>query len=249
MKRLSLILTLVFLVLAATPVAISWSSSEFWTDRPYTKWSEKEVKHLLSDSPWAKTVTLKHTILKQTRREFGTMSDVAGEGEGVSEPEIDYTVYLRTARPVREGLVRMAQFEQKYDVLDADSRKAFDSKWEQFLAAPVNDKVIVQVKYSSNTSDQDRQLANFWQNQTVETIRDTAAMTGPDGVRLAPVAFWTARGAGREFQMAFPRPKITGDNSALSVELRHPTVTGEGATRIYVKFQLKDMKYSGAVTY
>lgn len=248
MKRLTFIVALSFLVLATVPAALSWSSGEFWT-KPYTKWSEKEVKRLLSDSPWAKTVTLKHTILKQTRRDFGTMSDVAGEGEGVSEPEIDYTVYLRTARPIREGLVRLAQFEQKYDQLDAASRKAFDSKWEQFLATPVSDKVIVQVEYSSNTAEQDRQLANYWQNQTVETIRDTAAMTGPDGVRLAPIAFWTARGAGREFQMAFPRPKTAGDDSAVSVELRHPTVKGEDATRIYVKFQFKDMKYSGAVTY
>ena len=207
------------------------------------------MKHLLSDSPWAKSVTLKHTVLKQTRREFGTLSDVAGEGEGVSEPEIDYTVYLRTARPVREGLVRLAQIEQRYDQLDGDSRKAFDSKWQQFLAAPVSDKVIVQVKYSSNTADQDRQLANFWQNQTVDTIRDTAAMTGPDGVRLAPIAFWAARGAGREFQMAFPRPQNVKNDAALSVEFRHPTVTGEESTRIFTKFQFKEMSYSGSVAF
>jgi hypothetical protein len=249
MKRLSCIFALSLFLSVTVPSAICWSSGEFWSDKPYTKWTEKEVKHLLSDSPWAKSVTLKHTVLKQTRREFGTLSGIAGEGEGVSEPEVDYTVYLRTARPIREGLVRLAQFEQKYDRLDPDSRKAFDSKWDQFLAAPVGDKVIVQVKYGSNTADQDRQLANFWQNQTVETIRDTAAMTGPDGVRLAPIAFWTARGAGREFQMAFPRPQNVKNDAALSVEFRHPSVTGEDTTRIFTKFQFKEMSYSGALAF
>lgn len=249
MRRIHLRATALFLFLSAQ-LAMTWAGGEFWTDKPYTKWSEKESKRMLADSPWARTTTLRHTILKLSRRDFGTMSNVAGEGEGVSDPEVDYTVYLRTARPVREALVRMAQFEQKYDQMDDGSRKAFDAKWEQFLSTNAGDKVIVQVQYSANTADVDRQLANYWQTQTVETIRDNgAALTGPDGVRMAPVAFWTARGAGREFQMAFPRPKTDGKDAAISVEFTHPRVTGEGATRIYTKFPLKNMMYGGTLTY
>jgi hypothetical protein len=245
MKRLHLLIVTLLLSLG---IGVAYAVSDYWADKPYTKWSEKEAKHMLSDSPWAKTVTLRHTVLKQTRRDFGSLAN-SNEGEGVSEPEIDYSVYIRTATPVREALVRLAQFEQKYDHMDDDSRKAFDGKWEQFLATAAGDKVIFQVKYSANTADVDRNLANYWQTQTVETIRDNgAAMTGPDGARVAPIAFWTARGAGREFQVAFPRPKGESTGGSVAVEFGHPNV-GEPSTRIFAKFPLKEMQYKGATTY
>ena len=245
MKRVGVVL---FLLLFTITVGNTYSGGDFWTDKPYVKWSEKEAKHLLADSPWARSVILRHTVLKQTRRDFGSLPN-ANEGEGVSEPEVDYSVYLRTARPVREAIVRLAQFEQKYDHMDPGDRKAFDEKWGQFLAASAGDKVIVQVKYSANTADVDLRLAHYWQTQTVDILRDGGtAMTGPDGVRVAPVAFWTARGAGREFQLAFPRPKGDGKEGSVAVEFGHPNI-GEDSTRIYVKFPLKDMMYGGVITY
>lgn len=245
MKRLESLTLILVLSLAA---GIAYAVGDFWADKPYTKWSEKQAKHMLSDSPWAKTVTLRHTVLKQTRRDFGKEPN-ANEGEGVSEPEVDYTMYLRTARPVREAIVRVAQFEQKYDHMDSDGRKAFDDKWNQFLATAAGDKVIVQVTYSANIGEVDRRLANYWQTQTVDLLRDSGtAMTGPDGMRVAPIAFWAARGAGREFQLAFPRPKVDSKEGSIAVEIQHPNI-GEGATRIYAKYPLKDMQYQGALTY
>jgi len=238
-------------VIGAMLVAVLTVSalSDFWTDKPYTKWSAKDVRHLLSESPWGKTTTLRTAIIKQVHRETGQFSSLAGEGEGVPDPTIEYAVYLRTARPVREALVREAQIAEKYDEMNDASRKSFDDKWGKFLAADVSDKIIVQVQYSSNTADIDRQLMTFWQNQTAGTLRDIAAMTWPDGQRVAPIAYWAARGAGREFQLAFPRPKDSREDGAISVEFQNPNVKVEGNSRIYTKFQLKELKYGGKVTY
>jgi hypothetical protein len=238
-------------VIGAMLVAVLTVSalSDFWTDKPYTKWSAKDVRHLLSESPWGKTTTLRTAIIKQVHRETGQFSSLAGEGEGVPDPTIEYAVYLRTARPVREALVREAQIAEKYDEMNDASRKSFDDKWSKFLAADVSDKIIVQVQYSSNTADIDRQLMTFWQNQTAGTLRDIAAMTWPDGQRVAPIAYWAARGAGREFQLAFPRPKDSREDGAISVEFQNPNVKVEGNSRIYTKFQLKELKYGGKVTY
>ena len=239
---------LLFFGLAMTVLTVS-ALSDFWTDKPYTKWSAKDIRHLLTESPWGKTTTLRTAIIKQVHRETGQFSDLVGEGEGVPDPTVEYAVYLRTARPVREALVRQAQFDEKYDEMNDATRKAFDDKWGKFLAADVSDKIIVQVQYSSNTADIDRQLMNFWQNQTAGTLRDLAAMTWPDGQRVAPIAYWAARGAGRDFQLAFPRPKDSRDEGAISVEFQNPNIKVEGNTRIYTKFQLKDLKYGGKVTY
>lgn len=239
-----------FLLSALTVAVLTVSAlSDFWVDKPYSKWSAKDIRHLLSESPWGKTTTLRTPIIKQIHRETGQFSQLAGEGEGVPDPTVEYAVYLRTARPVREALVRQAQIDEKYDQMEDPAKKAFDNKWAQFLAANVSDKIIVQVQYSSNTADIDRQLMNFWQNQTAATMRDMSALTWPDGQRVAPIAYWAGRGASREFQIAFPRPKGDREDGAISVEFQHPNVKIEGNSRIYTKFQLKDLKYAGKVTY
>jgi len=244
MKRALLIFS-AFIVVVLTVSALS----EFWADKPYSKWSAKDIKHLLSQSPWGKTTTLRTPIIKQVHRKTGQFSDLAGEGEGVADPTVEYSVYLRTARPVREALVRQAQIDEKYDEMSDADKKTFDKKWGQFLAAEGPDKIIVQVQYSSNTADIDRQLMNFWQNQTAATMREVSAMTWPDGRRVAPIAYWAARGAGREFQIAFARPEGYRDDGAISVEFQNPNVKVEGNSRIYTKFQLKELKYAGKVTY
>jgi hypothetical protein len=244
MRRL-LVLVSTILVAALTVSGLS----DFWADKPYSKWSAKDVRRLLSESPWGKTTTLRTAIIKQVHRETGQFSGLAGEGEGVADPTVEYAVYLRTARPVREALVRQAQLEQKYEQMDEAGKKAFDAKWSQFLAADVSDKIIVQVQYTANTADIDRQLMDFWQTQTTATMQNLAAIAYPDGQRFAPSAFWVAKGAGREFQLAFPRPKDVKEDGAIAVEFLHPNVKVEGNSRIYTKFQLKDLKYGGKVTY
>ncbi len=244
MKRYMALLTMVFLVTVGV-----LGFSDFWKDKPYTKWTEKEVRTLLNDSPWAKSTTLRKPILKQIRRETGQFSDLAGEGEGVPDPTIQYTVYVRTARPVREALVRKAQFEAKYDKMDDAARKKFDEQWSKFLGAKDDDRIIIQVTYSSNIGEIDRQLMNYWQTQTVSTIQNTAAMTMPNGERVAPLAFWTAKGAGREFQLAFPRPKEGPQSKAFSVEFVNPDTRVEPNSRIFTRFEFKEMNYGGEVAY
>ncbi|HUJ32255.1 MAG TPA: hypothetical protein VLY23_13305 [Candidatus Acidoferrum sp.] len=43
-----------FAVLAVA--ALVWASSDPWKDKPYQQWDQKDVQHVLSNSPWAKTV-------------------------------------------------------------------------------------------------------------------------------------------------------------------------------------------------
>lgn len=241
-------------------------AAESWTRKAYTEWSQKEVQRLLNDSPWAKSFNLRYAVLTQVRREVGQFATVPSEGEGGNDPEVVYTAYLRTAQPMREAVVRAAQLEAKYDHMDDAARRAFDAQWTQFLAAGPGDTVIVHVKYTANTSEIDRRLANYWQTQTLGSVQSHAVMTGLDGRRVFPTAFWTGKGASREFQLAFPR--APGDDyprdAAVAVEFAHPNKLNEPAlgeretqlsrssettTRVYMKFPLKDMQYRGKTTY
>lgn len=239
MKRV-LILVLLF---TATLFA-----ADFWQSKPYTEWTKGDLERLTSSSPWAQTVVLRSANMTQIRRQTGKFANGPDEGEAAANPEVDYKISLRTARPIREALVRATALDQKYDQMDSAAKAQFDQKWNAYLAQS-QDKIIFHVKYSSNATEIDRQLATYWQTQTVETLKSDTFMNGPDGERVAPIAFWTGKGAVREFQIAFPRPKESGKKSSFSVEFKHPDVTSQPSSRITARFNLKDLEYKGEVTY
>jgi hypothetical protein len=111
-------ITLVTLVYAA--------DKDFWSAKPYTQWSEKEVDKLLKNSPWAKEITLSSALAGMAGGEGGGMGaggDVGdtgggggggrrGGGGGGSNPEagrgssISSFVVRWYALPVREALAQ-----------------------------------------------------------------------------------------------------------------------------------------------
>ena len=34
----------------------AWASNDPWKDKPYQQWDPKDIQHVLSNSPWSKTV-------------------------------------------------------------------------------------------------------------------------------------------------------------------------------------------------
>lgn len=230
-------------------VAIAALAAEFWQSRPHMEWTRKEVDLLTSSSPWAQTVVLRKVNMVQVRREVGRFATGAGEGEGAVNPEVDYAISLRTARPIREAVVRAAALDQDYEKMDKDAKAAFDQKWDRFLAQKFADRVIVNVKYTSNTTDVDRQLATYWQNQTLDSLKADTYMNSPEGKRVAPIAFWAGKGASREFQFAFPRPVEAPKKASFSIEFKHPDVTDQPSSRIIARFNFKDLEYRGQVTF
>jgi hypothetical protein len=64
-------LTLVFGSIAVLTVL----AKDFWADKPFTTWNEKEVRKILSDSPWAK---IEHVTLPEGERNAGDTGVRAG---------------------------------------------------------------------------------------------------------------------------------------------------------------------------
>ncbi len=239
----------ILLFVLVLTVALAALAADFWQSKPYTEWTKQDVERIASSSPWAQTVVLRKANLTQIRREFGKFATGAGEGEGTANPEVNYSISLRTARPIREAVARATALSQKYDQMDSAAKAQFDKKWDLFIAQSFPDRVIVNVKYSSTTTDVDRQLAAFWQSQTLDTVKIDAYLNGPEGERLAPIAFWAGKGASREFQLAFPRPAEAPKQSSFSIEFKHPDVIDQPSTRITARFNVKDLEYRGQITF
>jgi hypothetical protein len=248
-------------------------AAEFWTKKPYQNWSVQECHKVLWDSPWGKTHTIQKAALRQLNRDPFSQGPQPSGGplvrpgntspnplppaqsdanqEGVLDPRVTYHASFRSAKPVREAVSRLERLEAKYDQMDEAQKKAFDTRQQKFLAAAFPDKIIVHVTYESNVGETDRALAFYWQSQTAATLKNVVYLSGPDGDRVEPIAYWVGSGAMREFQVAFPR-NSNGDPSPdkpLVFEFRHPAIGSDPEERIFLKFPSSDMKFDGSISY
>ncbi len=245
-------------------LAMSAAGQEFWDKKDYTQWSRDDCKRLLENSPW----TGRHdvAVLIQTSARVTSQTDNANSAtnDGAGSEEINYIFQFRSALPVRQAVVRMAQINNKYDKMAAEQKKAFDAQINQFLAQDVGDKVLVHVVYNSNVAVTKRALAQFWQSQTLERVRDAIFLITASGQRISPIDYQVAKGADLEFALVFPRtlngePLIKPSDKSLALEMTMdkvathttnaansrrggPNLSGE---RIFVQFKPAKMTYKG----
>ena len=82
----------------------------------------------------------------------------------------------------------MKQADPKYNALDAAAKAKVDDALRSYLATEFPDKIVVIVEYRAEPEENDKALANYWQGQTLDTLKNTVFLSGPDGDRIAPIA-------------------------------------------------------------
>jgi len=81
------------------------NAAEFWTDRKAADWTPAEKERLLTNSPWAKTVTAGLDPTKGTGlRIGGFVLGPSGAGAPTGIPKLQAVIRWASAAPVREAL-------------------------------------------------------------------------------------------------------------------------------------------------
>jgi hypothetical protein len=244
---------------------------EFWQKKAYRQWSEKECRRLLEDSPWSQKHTLSQTLIEplqksgldrgpapnpaspDIRLSDPTRSDDTGRARE-ARPQIVYQAQFRSALPVRQALVRLGQISANYDQMQPDQQRTVDQKAEEFLAKRFPDTVALYVSYRSNVQVDDREMALHWQKQTTETLRNFVFLIGSGGEKIPLLDYWVAEGAGRAFQLIFPReykdePLVGPRDKTIQLEFIHPKIRGQGEARVLISFKVEKMLIDGAAVY
>src|SRR5256714_14113535 len=117
------------LIIVAASYALAQSGV---LNKPYQQWTKPDVIKLLTDSPWARTQTIRLQRRSQVRAIAGQTSTVGGSlgtGPAVAqsgelssaEDPVDYkfTLRLRSALPVRQAIVRLVQVGLQYGQMTA----------------------------------------------------------------------------------------------------------------------------------
>jgi len=228
------------ILLVACSVAFA---ADFWENKEFKKWSLKECQKMLTDSPWAKDLTL-----QQLRFSSDKASD---DGR---QFYIKYQVQFATALPIRQAQVRQSMIAQNYDDFDNEMKKQADQNAEAFLAKQFPDAIVVFVTYETNSQNQSRDLDRHWQSQTAELLKNDVFLRNSRGGRVDIAGYQAFQGE-PAFQFIFPRQTEDGeelvkpDDKNLMLEFTPPSVGGLGGGRGFLEFKPEKMVLNGELTY
>lgn len=215
-----------FLVAAALAIA-SYAQGP-WAKKDWKQWSKDDCKKILEDSPWARRWT-------QSSAKMANFATRTSGTEGVgseSELAVYYLVQFRSARPIREAVVRQAMIANNYDRMEPPQQQAMQKQTEGFLNRNYDDVIVVHVVYGSNVPEYNRDLAAFWQTRYPEgTVPQEAFLDGPKGQKVAPLRLISPKGGAQEFELIFPRvvegkPLLEPGDKRISIEFAAPAVGG-----------------------
>jgi len=229
---------------------------DVWRKKPdFRDWTAEECRKVLQNSPW---VQHWDNTRAQIARLPPTMAQAAA-GEGSDEPSsgrasalgVTYTVMLWSATPLRQAHVRLTWLDPRLDKMNEEQRAELVDDLKEILEP--SDNVVVRVIYGSNVPDWDRDLAFYWQQQTLERVKNTIhLMVG--NRRINPIGFSVVGGAARQLDVAFPRmldnqPTVTPQTKAIGFELQGPAIGPNPSERVFVEFKTKSMVVADKLEY
>jgi hypothetical protein len=143
---------------------------------------------------------------------------------------------------------------QALDQMQPEQQRAFDQKAEEFLAKRFPNTVVLHVTYGSNVQFDDRNLTRHWRSQTAETLKNFVFLILPGGEKVPLLGYAVAQGAGREFQFEFPRepkghPLVGSQDKTIQLEFPHPSIRGQGGSRVLIAFKVEKMMIGEAIVF
>ena len=220
---------MVFLCLAGVALG-----QDFWIRKEYTQWSDEEVRKMITDSPWAKDVTVRAPASALGGRAADLETNAAGGGrggrgrggrgggagdsDGGGESEVFLTLKIswRSALPMKEAVL--------------NSRGITGAEAQRTLGQEEKEYVIV-------VSGLPERLAATVRNSS--QLQRSVLKTGKRTIALAAADF-QQRTQTVDLFLVFPRTE------PLLVEDRDVEVIVQlGQLEARKKFNLKDMVYKG----
>ena len=217
------------LLLAAGPAR---AQKEEWQGKPYQQWAMKDVEKVLSDSPWS-------------RQYVRSAASISSSSAGVMATK-GYVIRLRSALPVRQGLLRLRQLREKYDSMSDGKKAEFDEKNKTLIECPpCDDNYVVAMLPASDTDKLPEQLYKG----SLERVKSYVRLVNDRGQQRELVHFAPSK-SGSEVTFFFPKtddkgvPLVTPDTKRL-VLIVEPGALGGDATINRFEFDVSRMILDG----
>ena len=207
-------------------------AGDFWEDKEFTQWSDKDVEKLMTNSPWAKQVTVALSMGGRGGR--GGMSGRGGGrgsgggrggrggGGGMSRrPAVKLTISWRSALPFKQAQVK-ARMGNSTE-MPAGAQQFLDQQNEFYIVAVAG----FPAQMGQRVSDPEAVLA-------ATILKRKQGSISPESVRALD------RGNAVDLLFFFPR------SAGITLEDKDVELIAElGPMQIKKKFKLKDMVLNG----
>jgi len=278
-RRYAAIMGFVMALAVAVTVA---SADDFWVKKDWKQWSKDDCKKMLTNSPWAVKISIQKSLVGpglpsdnsnvQNSKDSATGTPGKNQGGGVMGPDatgqagssagaggettedVNYVIFLESAPPIREALVRQQQIEQHYDQMNGDQKKQFDAKVASFLEKPWDTLIWVHIEYFSGLQAFSRQLAEYWQNRPADPPPNDLYLVNEHGDKIFPVQFSSTKEGGMHMDIAFPRmvndePVVHSGDKVIRLVFTSPKINDITESHENAEFKLDKMMVGGKVLY
>ena len=187
-----------FLVGVVTLMATSLFAADVWKEKPYQDWSEKDVRKILNESPWAKRVEIEtneqSSAVRGGGEETSSGSEGGGDGEGSSGEKgrdekrgsVVFMVRWVSSRTMREAWVRGEVLQKR--IAAADTAK--------FLPPPSDDSQLViaggdMSAFAKEDENTLREKSILLRTKSKQKIRPSTVQVvrSPDGKKVRAIVF------------------------------------------------------------
>jgi hypothetical protein len=196
-----------------------------WQSKPYQQWTMKDVEKVLYDSPWA-----------QTQQRNGQT----------------YVLRLRSAMPVRQGMLRLRQLKEKYDQMSDKKKAEFDEKNKALMECPAcADNYVVALLPQPGGQVT---LPDSLTKATVEQARRWVLLANDRGEQRAAVHYAPSKSLGQEAVFFFPKfddkgaPMLTPASKRVVFTI-DPRALGNNPSVTRFEFDVSKMLVDGKVEF
>lgn len=211
--------TKVLVMLLLLGLCLKVAAQDEWAKKPYRQWSKDEVSKILTDSPWAKTQTVRinrrgqlRSIAGQTETSPDASTGIPGiSGTGVlggahDASEYKFTLRLRSSLPIRQAIVRLVQLDAKYDQMSVAEQKAFDAQTKALLECrECADNYVVSVGFGTSNSAGTNLIYEWFAGRTLPSLKRYIYLANERGERRDLAGFIPPKVPGDEAFFLFPR--------------------------------------------
>lgn len=235
MKRSLLFLGLLLLVAAAMVFP-----KDFWKTKPYTRWSDKDARQLITKSPW--TYEFQYGRIGDIGHAITSRDDTAGEREYLTIIRL----CLFSARPVREALA----------VLSSGGDRQKLEKLHGFISKPSNDRIVVAWLLDSRPKGVSGlfQLNGDLMSLSLADLKNNTFLASNTGKKVYIEDYRPPSAQGNPAMFVFPRqtadgqPLLTRGDKTLRFQTKEFQL-GDDMVAVDATFKVKHMLYHDQLTY
>lgn len=209
--------------------------------KPWTEWSEKDIKKMLDDSPWGQTQNETDTSEMFYSPTAGSGGNRGQQGALNQATNISYGIRFLSAKPIRQAIARQIIMRSP----------ELTEQLKAFAAQKSDQYIVIAVDYNSADRRFSGPAMQQFNSANIGMLQNTTYLERKDGKRIFLEKYFAPINDGMGAKYVFPRmlegkPFIEKDSGYVRFYSEFPGAKG---LKLNMRFKVADMIYEDDLEY